>query len=251
MSTASAYALAGQLRPEELVERYAPLVKKIGNHLLGRLPDGVELEDLVQTGLIALLDAARQYSPAKGASFETYASIRVRGAMLDEFRNTDWAPRSVYRKQRQLTAAVRAVENRTGTHAAPREVADELGVTLDEYFRMVTTTTAQRMFSLDEADPDATAEREDTGEPAMDPVAEIESEEFQAAMAEAIRKLPEREALVMSLYYDEELNLKEIGETLGVSESRVCQIHGQALTRLRARLQDWTAHADERLKEQR
>jgi RNA polymerase sigma factor for flagellar operon FliA len=240
MSTAKAYALAGQLRPEELVERYAPLVKKIGNHLLGRLPDGVELEDLVQTGLIALLDAARQYSPSKGASFETYASIRVRGAMLDEFRNTDWAPRSVYRKQRQLTAAVRAVENRTGTHAAPREIADELGVTLDEYFRMVATTTSQRMFSLDESDPDA-ADRDDGSEPVMDPSAEIESEEFRQAMAEAIGSLPEREALVMSLYYDEELNLKEIGEALGVSESRVCQIHGQALTRLRARLREWVA----------
>ncbi len=241
MSTASAYALAGQMRPEELVERYAPLVKKIGNHLLGRLPDGVELEDLIQTGLIALLDAARQYSPSKGASFETYASIRVRGAMLDEFRNTDWAPRSVYRKQRQLTAAVRAVENRTGTHATPREIADELGVPLDEYFRMVATTTTQRMFSLDEADPEGSAVRDDSGDPATDPSTEIESEEFQQAMSEAIRALPEREALVMSLYYDEELNLKEIGETLGVSESRVCQIHGQALTRLRSRLQDWVA----------
>jgi RNA polymerase sigma factor for flagellar operon FliA len=240
MSTASAYALSGQTAPEELVERYAPLVKRIGNHLLGRLPDGVELEDLVQTGLIALLDAARQYSAAKGASFETYASIRIRGAMLDEFRNTDWAPRSVYRKQRQLTAAVRAVENRTGTHAAPREIAEELGVPLEEYFRMVAATASQRMFSLDEADPDS-AERSDAGEPTVDPSAEIESEEFQQAMSEAIRALPEREALVMSLYYDEELNLKEIGETLGVSESRVCQIHGQALTRLRARLQDWMA----------
>jgi RNA polymerase sigma factor for flagellar operon FliA len=161
MSTAaSAYALPP---PGELVERYAPLVKKIANHLLGRLPEGVAVEDLVQTGLIALLDAARQYSAAKGASFETYASIRVRGAMLDEFRNTDWAPRSVYRKQRRLTAAIRAVESRTRAHARPREIA-------------------------------------------------------------------------------EELNLKEIGEILGVTESRVCQIHGQALARLRAQLQDW--HVD-------
>ncbi|MCC7256932.1 MAG: RNA polymerase sigma factor FliA [Gammaproteobacteria bacterium] len=240
MSSASAYAVAAQLPPEALVERYAPLVKKIANHLLGRLPDGVELEDLVQTGLIALLDAARQYSATKGASFETYASIRVRGAMLDEFRNTDWAPRSVYRKQRQLTAAVRAVENRTGAHATPREVAAELGVELDEYFDMVATTASQRMFSLEEADPDLAGDGvgQETG-PATDPFSEAETEEFHQAMSEAIRGLPERESLVMGLYYDEELNLKEIGEVLGVSESRVCQIHGQALTRLRARLQDW------------
>jgi RNA polymerase sigma factor for flagellar operon FliA len=239
MTSASAYALAGQLRPEELVERYAPLVKKIGNHLLGRLPEGMELEDLIQTGLIALLDAARQYSPAKGASFETYASIRVRGAMLDEFRNTDWAPRSVYRKQRQLTAAIRAVENRTGKHATPREVAGELGVSLEDYFRMVVDTTTQRMFSLDETDPDGDTGQEDAGSPVDEPSAALESDEFREAMTAAIQALPEREALVMSLYYDEELNLKEIGETLGVSESRVCQIHGQALTRLRARLQNW------------
>ncbi len=239
MSTASAYVLAGQMPPGELVERYAPLVKKIANHLLGRLPDGVELEDLVQTGLIALLDAARQYSTTKGASFETYASIRVRGAMLDEFRNNDWAPRSVYRKQRQLTAAVRAVEGRTGAHATPREIASELGVPLEEYFAMVATTASQRMFSLEEADPDVA--KEDDGEPVVDPASEFESEEFRAAMSEAISALPEREAMVMSLYYDDELNLKEIGDVLGVSESRVCQIHGQALTRLRARLQDWVA----------
>lgn len=239
----AAYAKAGQLQPGELVERYAPLVKKIANHLRGRLPDGVEVEDLVQTGLIALLDAARSYSAAKGASFETYAGIRVRGAMLDEFRNTDWAPRSVYRKQRQLTAAIRAVENRTGAHAAPREIAAELGVPVEEYFSMVAETASQRMFSLEEADPDAVGDQRDGERPVSDPAREFESSEFQHAMGAAIKELPEREALVMSLYYDEELNLKEIGEVLGVSESRVCQIHGQALTRLRARLQDWSAAA--------
>jgi RNA polymerase sigma factor for flagellar operon FliA len=239
MSAGQAYAIAGQLPPEELVERYAPLVKKIANHLLGRLPDGVELEDLVQTGLIALLDAARQYTPSRGASFETYASIRVRGAMLDEFRNTDWAPRSVYRKQRQLTAAVRTVENRTGRHASPAEVAAELGVPLEQYFGMVAETASQRMFSLDESDPDTLVEERDAAEREPDPSSEIESAQFRAALAAAIQRLPEREALVMSLYYEEELNLKEIGSVLGVTESRVCQIHGQALTRLRSRMQDW------------
>jgi RNA polymerase sigma factor for flagellar operon FliA len=243
MSPGSAYALAGGIAPEDIVERYAPLVKRIANHLLGRLPDGVELEDLVQTGLIALLDAARQFKASKGASFETYASIRVRGAMLDEYRNTDWAPRSVYRKQRQITAAMRAVENRTGTHATPREVAEELGVGLDDYFRMVVDTATQRMFSLDDAGGDDVASESEGVSAGTEPCADMESEDFQQAMSEAIRQLPEREALVMSLYYDEELNLKEIGEVLGVTESRVCQIHGQALNRLRARLQDWSGRA--------
>jgi RNA polymerase sigma factor for flagellar operon FliA len=239
MSSTAAYALAGQLAPEALVERYAPLVKKIANRLLGRLPEGLELEDLIQTGLIALLNAARQFSPTRGASFETYASIRVRGAMVDEFRNTDWAPRSVYHKQRRLTAAIRAVENRTGSHASPRDIAAELGVSIDDYYSMVSATTSQRMFSLDEAGPHVAAGEAEDAETVTDPTAQLESEEFQAAVADAIRSLPEREPLVISLYYDEELNLKEIGEMLGVSESRVCQIHGQALARLRACLQEW------------
>ncbi len=241
MSVACEYALAGGGSPEALVERHAPLVKRIAVHLLGRLPDGIELDDLTQVGLIALLEAARQYQPTKGASFETYASIRIRGAMLDEVRSNDWAPRSVYKKQRQISAAIQAVENRTGNHAQAPEIAAEMGVSLDEYFAMLATTSAARMFSLDQADPDSESQLDRQVDRSASPVRDLESVEFQKAMAAAIRKLPEREALVMALYYDEELNLKEIGAVLGVSESRVCQIHGQALTRLRARLQEWSA----------
>ncbi len=240
MSAACEYALTGGLTPEALVEEHAPLVKRIAAHLLGRLPDGIELDDLIQVGLMALLEAARQYTPTKGASFPTYASIRIRGAMLDEVRSNDWAPRSVYRKQRELGAAVQAVENRTGRPAEPQEIATELGVELDEYFRMLNTATTARMFSLDQADPDSEALLDRQVDRNANPVADIEAEEFQREMAAAIERLPGREALVMSLYYDDELNLKEIGAVLEVSESRVCQIHGQALARLRARLQEWS-----------
>jgi RNA polymerase sigma factor for flagellar operon FliA len=240
MSVASAYALAGHASPESLVEAHAPLVKRIAAHLLGRLPEGIELDDLVQVGLIALLEAARHYTPSKGASFETYASIRIRGAMLDEVRSSDWAPRSVYRKQRQLSAAIRAVENRKGEHATARDIAAELGVSLDEYHRLVSTTSHSRMFSLEQAIPDGEAAQRGEAGVQNDPVQALESEEFQQQMVRAIKSLPEREALVMSLYYDNELNLKEIGKVLGVSESRICQIHGQALARLRARLHEWT-----------
>jgi len=236
MTPANRYATAAGQSPDALVQEYAPLVKRIANHLRGRLPEGVDQDDLIQVGLIALLDAARQYSPAKGASFETYAGIRVRGAMLDEVRNTDWTPRSVYRRQRELTAAIQAVENRTGKPADAREIAAELGVPLEEYFRIVTSAAAHRLFSLDQEgeDGDMPAHQIRDPDPDTDPSTELESDEFRQALAAAIRALPEREALVMSLYYEEELNLKEIGEVLGVTESRVCQIHGQALTRVRA-----------------
>ncbi|MGI9341436.1 MAG: RNA polymerase sigma factor FliA [Gammaproteobacteria bacterium] len=239
MTPRTPYAEVSSESPDSLIEQHAPLVKRIAAHMLGRLPRGIELDDLVQVGLIALLDAARQYSPDKGASFETYASIRVRGAMLDEVRSNDWAPRSVYRKQRQLTAAMQTVENRSGEHASATEIAQELGVTLDQYFRMLSDTSSARMFSLEQTHAESDAPIERLTDTESDPIIELESEQFRDEMINSIKLLPEREALVMSLYYEEELNLKEIGKVLGVSESRVCQIHGQALVRLRARLQEW------------
>lgn len=234
MTPANRYAAAAGHSPDALVQEYAPLVKRIANHLRARLPDGVDQDDLVQVGLIALLEAARQYSPAKGASFETYAGIRVRGAMLDEVRNTDWTPRSVYRRQRELTAAMQAVEARTGKPAEPRETAEELGISLEEYFRLVTAAAAHRLFSLDQDSDDGDRPAQQIEDPNTDPYVELTSAELRQALVDVIGRLPEREGLVMSLYYEEELNLKEIGEVLGVTESRVCQIHGQALARVRA-----------------
>ncbi len=228
-------ALDGQL----LIERYMDLVRRIAYHMLGRLPASVQVEDLIQAGVIGLLEAGRQYDKRHGASFETYAGIRIRGAILDEVRRQEWGSRSAHRTAREVSEAVRAVESRTGREASAKDVATELGVDVETYHAMLRKVTEARVLSLDAMfETDTDYEDLLPGE-SVDPAAACVDESFMAAVVDAIDELPEREKLVLSLYYDEELNLKEIGEVLGVTESRVCQIHGQALARLRARLGDW------------
>ncbi|RMG29714.1 MAG: RNA polymerase sigma factor FliA [Gammaproteobacteria bacterium] len=236
---ASAYAETQGINQDELVMQHAPLVKRIAYHLMSRLPPSVQADDLIQAGMIGLLEAARNYDPSQGASFETYAGIRIRGAMLDEIRRTDWTPRSVHRKARQVAEAVREIENREGRDARDSEVAELLGITIEEYHRILQDATGARVFSFE--DPGAGGDDNEIRslDEGNQPFDDLQASSFQEALAEAIAGLPERERLVMALYYDEELNLREIGEVLGVSESRVCQIHGQALIRLRARMADW------------
>lgn len=236
MNQASAYGSVVARKPaaDALLERHAGLVKRIAYHLAGRLPPSVEVDDLIQAGMIGLLEAAGQYSADRGASFETYAGIRIRGAMIDALRKLDWAPRSVHRKSRQAAAAIREIESREGREARDAEVATAMGICVEEYHSILQDAAACHLASFEEA-PEA-AEAADR---AADPLLDIEGDALRGALAGAIAQLPERERLVMSLYYDDELNLKEIGEVLGVSESRVCQIHGQALVRLRSRLRNW------------
>ncbi len=224
----------------ELVRQYAPLVKRIAHHMLGRLPSHLVVDDLIQAGMIGLLEAFSKYDPTKGASFETYAGIRIRGAIIDEVRKGDWTPRSVHRNGRRISEAIASVEAREGRDAQDPEVAEELGVSLEEYYALLQDSVESRLFSLDElteAREDGPSEQLASDSP--EPGGELESEVFRTALATAIDGLPEREKLVLSLYYAEELNLKEIGEILGVTESRVSQIHSQAAARLRVRLKDW------------
>ncbi len=236
MSPVGAYSQIAGARgaSDELVERHAGLVKRIAYHLAGRLPSSVEVEDLIQAGMIGLLEAAAHFASDRGASFETYAGIRIRGAMIDALRQLDWAPRSVHRKSREVAEAMRLIETRQGRPASDTEVAGAMGIPLQEYHEIVQDAAVCRVSSLDEVD----GVMEIAGvEP--DPLLEAENGSLRTAVAEAITALPERERLVMSMYYDDELNLKEIGAVLGVSESRICQLHGQALIRLRGKLTTW------------
>ena len=223
----------------ELVVLHEPLVKRIAYHLMSRLPASVQADDLVQAGMIGLIEASRKFDPEQGASFETYAGIRIRGAMLDEIRRTDWTPRSVHRKAREVAEAVRKIENEKGRDARDVEVAKVMGLELNEYHKILQDATGCRIFSYE--DPGMLGE-ENFAQQARQPnqpLENLQKSDFKVGLADAIKGLPERERLVMALYYDEELNLREIGDILGVSELRVCQIHGQALIRLRARMTDW------------
>ncbi len=239
MNAHSMYAEIQKDSCDQLVSEHANLVKRIAFHLLTRLPPNVQAEDLIQAGMIGLLEAAKHYDASQGASFDTYAGIRIRGAMLDEIRRSDWTPRSVHRKSREAAEALRHIEQETGREAKDIEVAEYMSIDLAEYHKILRESTSSRIFFFDQPEEGSgespnMPESNDKG-----PQYNIDSERFQQQLSDAIGNLPKRESLVMSFYYTDELNLREIGEILGVSESRVCQIHGQALIRLKARLSMW------------
>ncbi len=223
-----------------LVERYAGLVKRIGQHMLARLPSSVQLDDLLQAGMIGLLDASRNYDASKGASFETYAGIRIRGAMIDEIRQGDWVPRSVHRNSRRISDAIHEVEKELGRDARDHEVAAKLDVELNEYHSMLNDAACGRIVGIEDlgVTEDVLSNDDALSDTSLS-FDNVANERFSKALSDCISQLPEREALILSLYYDDELNLKEIGQILDVSESRVSQIHSQVLHRIRARLKEW------------
>ncbi len=236
-SRLAAYGAANQM--QLLVEKHASLVKRIAYHLLARLPASVQVDDLIQSGMIGLIEAAKNFDGSKGASFETFAGIRIRGSMLDEMRRGDWTPRSVHRNARLIAETIAELEAEFGRDVKDVEVAEKLDITLDEYHHMLSDVSSGRIIGIEDLgiSDDVLVTANDKQDDHL--YEEQASDAFQQALIKNISSLPEREAIVLSLYYNDELNLKEIGEVLSVSESRVSQIHSQALVRLRARMQDW------------
>ncbi len=225
-----------QQTQEALIKTHALLVKRIAHHLLGRLPQSIQLDDLIQAGMLGLLEAVRHYDETKGASFETYAGIRIRGYMLDEVRRNDWVPRSVYRNARMVSAAVKMVENRLGRDAKDHEVAAELGVNLSEYHDILNDSAGAHLYGFDDLGVTDDVLKDESSSHPNEPHLNALHADMKIHLTHVLDGLPKKERLVLSLYYEQDLNLKEIGDVLGVSESRVSQIHSQATHRIKSRL---------------
>ncbi len=236
MDALAAQSKVNQQTQDTLIKTHALLVKRIAHHLLGRLPQSIQLDDLIQAGMLGLLEAVRHYDDTKGASFETYAGIRIRGYMLDEVRRNDWVPRSVYRNARMVSAAVKIVENRLGRDAKDHEVAEELGVSLTEYHDILNDSAGAHLYGFEDLGVTDDLLKDETLAISTEPHINALRNDMRNHLTQVLDSLPKKERLVLSLYYEQDLNLKEIGDVLGVSESRVSQIHSQATHRIKARL---------------
>lgn len=234
------YTAAATRDTTQYLKQYAPLVKRIAYHMMAKLPASVEIDDIIQTGMLGLLDAINLYEESHGAKFETYAAQRIRGAMLDGLRQVDWLPRSFRRDLRRIESAIAKLEQRFGRPPSEKEVALELDVALGDYQKMLQDARGYQLVSFEDLNHDDDSDYldrhcQDSG---ANPLDVLLDRKFRERLVKGIDALPEREKTVMGLYYEEELNFREIGETLGVSESRVCQLHTQAIARLRSQIRD-------------
>jgi len=232
------YTASGIKEKEDFVDEFAPLVKRIAYHMMAKLPASVQVDDLIQAGMIGLLDAISRYEGSYGRQFESYASQRIRGSILDELREADWLPRSIRKKMRQIEVAVAKLEQQNGCAPSEQELAEELEMSLDEYHSTLQSARGAQLIYYEDY-------QQDDEEPFLDrlmvddennPLNTLVDESMRKSLIDAIDNLPPREKLVMGMHYEQEMNLREIGEVLGVSESRVCQLHTQAIARLRGRM---------------
>jgi RNA polymerase sigma factor for flagellar operon FliA len=235
------YTAKGTLNRDAQIRQYSPLVKKLANHMIAKLPASVEVDDLIQVGMIGLTEALARFEPSQGVQFETFASQRIRGAMIDELRGGDWMSRGSRKSQKDIEHAVHRLEHRLQRAPMESEIAAELGMPLDEYQELLAKVRGTQLVYLEDIsggdDGDDYLDRHVAMADA-DPVHILGDVRMRAALVEAIKNLPEREQYIMSMYYEHDMNLKEIAAVLGVTESRICQLHSQSIARLRARLRD-------------
>ncbi len=234
------YTETGTIDKDKFITEFTPLVKRIAYHMMTKLPASVQVDDLIQAGMMGLLDAVNRYEGSYGRQFESYAAQRIRGSILDELREADWLPRSIRKKMRQIEGAVRSLEQRMGCAPSEQDLADELDMPLDEYYGTLQSARGAQLIYYEDF-------QNDDEEPFLDrflvdannnPLNALLDDNLRSIIVKAIENLPPREKMVMGMHYEQEMNLREIGEVMGVSESRICQLHTQAIARLRSRLKN-------------
>ena len=233
------YTAKGQLDRDALLRQHVPLVRRIAHHMIAKLPPNVELDDLIQVGMIGLAEALSRYQAAQGVQFETFATQRIRGAMLDELRDSDWMSRSSRKSQKDIEQALHRVEQRLGRSPLESEIAAELGMSLEDYQSLLGKERGTQLVYLEDMHPDDGDEGfldRHVADASADPLAMLRDQRLRDALVRAIQALPEREQHIMGMYYEHDMNLKEIAAVLGVTESRVCQLHSQAVARLRTKM---------------
>ena len=234
------YTAKGQLDRTALIRQYQPLVHRLAHHMMAKLPASVEVDDLIQVGLIGLSEALSRYETGQGAQFETFATQRIRGAMLDELRENDWMSRGSRKNQKDIEQALRRLEHRLGRSPIESEIAAELGLSLSDYQSLLGKVRGTQLIYLEDMgrsgeDDDGFLDRHVADNDA-DPLNLLGDQRLRQALVAAIKTLPEREQFVMSMYYEQDMNLKEIAAVLNITESRVCQLHSQSVARLRAKM---------------
>ena len=235
------YTAKGTLDRDALIRQYQPLVRKLAHHMMAKLPASVQVDDLIQVGLIGLSEALSRYEVAQGVQFETFATQRIRGAMLDELRDSDWMSRGLRKSQKDIEQALRRLEHRLGRSPLESEIAAELGMGLADYQTLLGKVRGTQLVYLEDMShggegEDGFLERHEAEDSSGDPMEALRDQRLRQSLVNAIKALPEREQYVMSMYYEQDMNLKEIAAVLGVTESRVCQLHSQSIARLRAKM---------------
>ncbi len=233
---------------DHMLKQHSGMVKRMAYQLKSKLPSCVEVDDLIQAGMIGLMDAIQRYEDTHGAQFETYASQRVRGAMLDELRGADWLPRGIRKNMRDIEVAVQQLEQKFGRPPTESEIAKHMNFSLEDYYDVLSDCQGHQLIYYEDFHDDDSSEHfldRYVDDDSSDPVKSLLESDFREALIDSIEHLPDREKVLMGLYYEQELNLKEIGAIMNVSESRVCQLHSQAVARLRASMRDkaWTGAA--------